>query len=316
MNRWLRGVLAFLLLAGSLYWVGIDSLLSAFSNISLWSIFQLVVLSFLLIWVSCIKWRLFIREGGGDASVSELMMLYLIGYFFNLFTPSFVGGDLARSYQLGNRLGSQKQALVSTFLERFTGLLAMTFLGVTAVLVGTEVTKGLELSILLFGVVALFLAALCFLPALRALCEWMAGRIVTLVGPNRLGKLVAALSERVLSAAASAQTHPKLLLHALLWSFIYHLLTVANAYVAGTAVGWESPPIGGLFVVVPIALLIGMIPLTPAGIGIQESAFLFLLKRIGATEGIGLGVGLVLRAKVVLLGLVGGLVFMNRRPAR
>ena len=71
----------------------------------------------------------------------------------------------------------------------------------------------------------------------------------------------------------------------------------------------------GLFIVVPLVLLVSMVPLTPAGIGIQEGAFLFFLQRIGATEAQGLGVGVVLRAKVMVIAMLGGLLWLYVRKS-
>jgi len=56
-----------------------------------------------------------------------------------------------------------------------------------------------------------------------------------------------------------------------------------------------------------------MAPLTPSGLGLQEGAFLFLLQRIGASHAQGLGVGLVLRAKVMLVAVIGGVLWLRVR---
>ena len=90
------------------------------------------------------------------------MKLYTVGYFFNTFTPSYVGGDLARSFHLGKYLSNQSDALIATFLERFTGLLAMSMLGVLFLLLGAQATAGLSLAILTVACGALGLATLCF----------------------------------------------------------------------------------------------------------------------------------------------------------
>ena len=111
----------------------------------------------------------------------------------------------------------------------------------------------------------------------------------------------------------AARGNKRLLFRALLLSLFFHCLTVVNTYLAARAVGWENPDIGGLFMVVPLVLLVSMAPITPSGLGIQEGAFLFLLRRIGATEAEGLGVGLILRAKVFLLALVGALIWVKLR---
>ena len=98
---------------------------------------------------------------------------------------------------------------------------------------------------------------------------------------------------------------------AILYSLLFHFLTVINTYVACLAVGWESPNFLGLFVVVPLILLVSILPITPSGVGVQEGAFVFFLKRVGAESSQGLAVALILRAKVLLLAVIGGLLFFK-----
>jgi uncharacterized protein (TIRG00374 family) len=113
-----------------------------------------------------------------------------------------------------------------------------------------------------------------------------------------------------------ARGNPILFFKALAYSFLFHVLTVVNTYVACRAIGWEDPQFFGLFVVVPLILLVGMLPLTPNGVGLQEGAFVFFLQRVGSSASQGLAVGLVLRAKVILLALVGGIIFLRMKSKR
>ena len=87
------------------------------------------------------------------------------------------------------------------------------------------------------------------------------------------------------------------------------MLTVYNTLLSATAVGWDSASVSGLFVVVPLVLLVSILPLTPNGVGLQEGAFLFFLERVGASRPEALAVGVVLRAKVTILGGIGGVLW-------
>ncbi|MCB0359266.1 MAG: flippase-like domain-containing protein, partial [Bdellovibrionales bacterium] len=222
------------------------------------------------------------------------------------------GGDVARSYHLGKRLKSQRDAFVSTFLERFTGLLAMSLLGVGAVLLGSDVAQGVELAVLLVGVVVLMLAAIVFSKRCGDVAFAVGVRVLRFVSRSAADR-IERLLEKISLAAAFARNNPRLLFHSLLLSFAFHAAGVLNTWIAARAVGWEDPSFQALFVVVPLVLLVGMIPLTPSGLGLTEGAFLFFLQRIGATEPVALGVGLLLRAKVIVVALIGGLLYLTLR---
>lgn len=301
-----KALVAVGVLTALFFLVGKEAIVDALKHFEPIYLIHLSLLSYLLIWISCVKWRLFLRSSGNDATIHELMRLYTIGYFFNLFTPSFIGGDIARSYQLGRQVGSQRDAFVATLLERFTGLWAMTTLGVLFVLLGSTATKGLELSICIIGALALGAAAVCFSERASKFAFATVERFVRMLGMKSFAAQVSKLCDKVSSAFSAARGNPKLVLQSLLLSFVYHVMTVLNTYYSALAVGWERPSLSGLFVVVPLALLVGMIPVTPSGIGIQEGAFLFFLERIGATRAEALLVGVILRIKAVLIGILGG----------
>jgi len=91
---------------------------------------------------------------------------------------------------------------------------------------------------------------------------------------------------------------------------------LCSVFKSPSAIGWENPDITGLFVVVPLVLLVGMAPITPNGLGIQEGAFLFFLERIGGSPAESFGVGLVLRAKVMVIALFGGLLLFAVRKGK
>ncbi|NBO19859.1 MAG: hypothetical protein EBV03_11695, partial [Proteobacteria bacterium] len=100
---------------------------------------------------------------------------------------------------------------------------------------------------------------------------------------------------------------------ALLLSVLFHSVTVVNTVAAGYVVGWDNPPIRELFVVLPLILLVGALPITPSGLGIQEGAFFYFLGGLGASPGQALGIALVLRAKSYLLALLGWLCWIFER---
>ncbi len=311
----LRFLFAVGILAAILYFVGLEKLVEVLLSVDLGYLSLLLGLTPVMIWASCLKWRLFIRASGASVSMLHLMKLYTVGYFFNTFTPSYVGGDIARSYHLGAHISNQRDAFVATFLERFTGLLAMALLGVCFVFLGAEVTAGLSTAILLVGAAAFGLAVVCFSPRVGASLFAVIDRLLALVPSKEALTKARAVFEKLNLGLEAARGDLTLLVKALLLSLFFHCLTVLNTYLAARAVGWEQPSIGGLFIAVPLVLLVSMVPLTPSGLGIQEGAFLFMLKRVGATDSQGLAVGLLLRAKVLLLALLGAFLWVQLKKS-
>lgn len=308
--RRLRIVLAAGLLLLLFWVVDLRSLLEALSNIRLVYIAYLFGLSGVLIWISCLKWQLFVRASGHEAGIWRLMAYYTTAYFFNMFFPSSVGGDVARSVQLGHDLKSHKTAFAATFVERYTGFLAMSLMGAAFVAGGAQAAAGVELAILSVAVLALLGGLVCFSDSL---CGWSfasAVRLSRLAGMPGLSAKLERFLGKVLESTAFARNNSMLFAKAMVLSLVFHLLAVVNTYICALSVGWLDAPFGSLCIVVPLVLLVAVAPLTPNSIGIQEGAFLFLLMRVGATEPQGLGVALILRAKTVVTAACGGLVWL------
>ena len=299
----LKLLIAAVLIAALLYLVKPLELWHALAQLSAAAVICLILLSVLLIYISALKWKLFLESFGNAVNVFHLFKLYVLGYFVNLFMPSYLGGDAVRSFYIGRKVG-QHDALAATILERYTGLAAMLVLALIFVWFVDYVTWEMKLAVV--GV-ALALTTATFV-ALSTTLTAALGRITKLAPLMRhIGKIQEALD--------LARRNHALLLKALGLSFLFHTATVVNTLVCAHAVGWTTAPAGELFVVLPLILIIGAVPLAPSGLGVQEGAFYFFLTAVGATPAQALGIGVILRAKQVLIAGAGALIWAaERRP--
>jgi len=62
-----------------------------------------------------------------------------------------------------------------------------------------------------------------------------------------------------------------------------------------------------------VALMVAMIPISLGGLGITEGAYVFYFGLVGLDGGLTLAMGIFLRMKILLLGLV-GLVIHLKEP--
>ena len=279
--------------------VDFSALYDAIMFISLFDVLLLFALSYLLIAVSVLKWSAFLSHRGITESFHKLRGLYLIGYFVNLLMPSYIGGDVVRALKVGDENTDREAALSATMLERYTGLAAMLLLATGCVLLAPSVTPQIRL--------------ITYLIVVGFVC----GSILGLLGlSSRIASSVSLLKSaapllcRLEAGMRLGLSYPPLLLKAAVLSLLFHCLTIVNTVAVAEAVGWDSPPLLDLFVVVPLILLVGAIPLSPQGLGVQEGAFFYFLHSVGASEGQALAIGLVLRAKAYVLALLGGIVWL------
>lgn len=282
-----------------LVWVADPTkLLVTLQQVSIQDFAVLMLLSFVMISVSAFKWQLFITFLGAHVRFMRLCALYLTGYFVNIIFPSYIGGDAMRSYYVGKSVG-QHQALSATLLERYTGFLAMVILGTIAAIYEDRLI-GINVRILVVGMGIGAIGITVIACYVRLNPERFKNKFL-----KKIALTISRLHELMLLTAKQ----PSLWIKAMGISFFYHILTVANTYIAAVAVGWDNPPITELFVVLPIILILGSLPITPSGLGIQEGAFFHFLQILGASSPQALGVAVLLRAKTYVLAFLGWLVW-------
>jgi glycosyltransferase 2 family protein len=300
----IKAAIGLILLALLVWLVDWRATLATLSRLTLPWIVGLLLIGYVLVLISCIKWRLFLVARGVSISLGKLTDLYFIGYFFNNFAPSNVGGDIVRSYILGEHIGSQPNSFGTVFLERFTGIVALNGLAVLAAAIRPELLTNRLMLALLVGM-ALGLGLILLLIVSRSAQRWVSKGLDKLPGNLPIGKL-----KKFLDVIFYFQGHRMLMAKAMLLSVLFHVMTIVNTQAACWALGLQVHFLD-LAVVVPVVLMVAAIPISMNALGIMEGAFVYFLGLAGLDAAAALSVALVLRAKNILLALLGGLLFLR-----
>jgi uncharacterized membrane protein YbhN (UPF0104 family) len=312
-QRWLllaKTTFGLALLAALLVWNDNGrKLLDVFAGFRPEFALALLLISCAMIWISCIKWGLFLRDRGVRISHARLFGLYLIGFFFNNFLPSSIGGDGVRAYMVGREIESQAASFASVLMERATGVLALIFLAASLSLLNPRLLANPIIAATVAGGLAgaAVAIALFFRPRLLQIGIDLLRLVPPLNG-------LAAKVERLAGEVLRFRHRHRLLLLSLLLSGGFHLLAGLNVYVSCWSIGF-APPALDIFVITPVILLLTMLPVSPNNIGWWEWCFSVLLLSAGATAAEGLAVGLTIRFVTMGISLIGGLLFLRWRSA-
>ncbi len=290
------------LLAGVIWWVGPDDVLRGLARIRPVWIIPILATAYLGMVISCLRWKVVLEARGIRVSVHLLVFYYTIGYFFSSFLPSMFGGDVARSYIFGRQIHNQVESFASVFMERLTGLTGLVLVAGAATLLNTATLREAGLLPGMCAIIAGFCVFL-FLVFNRPLVE-RAGRIVR-------GKRLSRARDKFLAfhdAVYSFRNEKRVIALALLHSVIFQFLTSVNTWIVCRALGLDIRFLD-IMVVVPIILLICAIPVTPSAAGIWELAFAIFFTRLGYDRAAGANIALGLRAKNIVVALLGGLFY-------
>lgn len=278
---------------------GAEALAARYSRATLPAVLAGGVLLLLSQALAAVRWRLLL--GPGAPRLGALVHLYLVGAFFSLFLPTAVGGDAFRATMVARTSREPEAAVLSVLLDRAFGVLALLLFGVIGVLLDPASAGGLGLR--LAGALA-------------------PGRLLFLAGTGLAGLLVLALLARRhprLRAlpATLATTLRVTLAHgrraglALLVSLVVQGLMVLLWMVIAWGVGL-SLPASRFLVGVPLVSLATMLPLSLAGLGVREWAWVWFLAPFGVPAGDAVALSLGYFACPLLAGLVGGALFTAR----
>ena len=257
-------------------------------------LFLVAVLTIVTRW-----WRL-LANAGCPTSWGNALRLSFLGLFFNNVMPGATGGDLVKGVMVAKEnKGRGAEALMTVLVDRVFGMIALALLALAVILVVPgpfdSLRKSLFLGLGLVGLGVLLYSSKAFRrrTGLSALVD----------------RLPVAEKLRALDRAAMLYLkRPGSLVVAFAFSFVNHVLVTLGVLVLGRALGVPASDVSltDYFVLVPVANLIGALPLAPGGWGVGELAYQGLFKMIGASPALGVAVSVTFRLSQLGIGLLGG----------
>ena len=274
-----------------------------------WPLVALVFLLFFVhFYIGTFRWRALARLHGANPRLSYLFRSYMVANFFNNFLPSTIGGDIVRMHDTWRAGTSKSGAAATIFVERILGVLTLAVLGAVGMfLLGSQdfFPSNLQwlVGILIFGL--LTIVVLLFYPP-----SWWTRLIQRAADSNIVGLSRTAGIFR--QASGEFRGARKTLVLALLVSFFVQGIVILEYYLIGVAIGIDLHP-AIYVVIVPLALVMIMLPISINGIGLREGVFTVLFGLFGVSVASALVFSWIFYALFVAHGILGGVVYMLRK---
>lgn len=257
------------------------------------------------------RWQYLLAHQGQKVGLADLSVSYLVAQFFNIFLPTSIGGDVSRAYDTGSRVKeSNLRSLLVVMVDRLTGLASLLIIGSVSAVLGRRLI-GDQPDI--WAIAGLFFAAFVGLGLLLARRDWLRG----------LGRLLFRLSwlrrsesklRLMYETLENYSRQPRSLAVPLVLAFLLQVNFICHWYFIGRALHLPVP-LGLYFVLVPIVEIVSALPVTISGIGLRENAYVFFLGQWGVDKAQAVALPLVYFAMRLMVGLIGGLVFVARRES-
>ena len=278
--------------------------------------YQLVILALLMLVVGVLitfyRWKLLLKGQNIILSTKDVVSLGFIGLFFTSVLPGAVGGDLVKSVYIAKKVKTNKiSSVLTVLLDRIIGLVALVIICTFGLLINLKkVLKQPELSSLALIIVVILL---CFV-------------LFTFIGLSKrinknkfFNKIMSKVPfsetfNKIYQAFHAYRDAHKYLTYALLLSFLNHAMNIVAFYIITKALGFEGLGLYAYVFIVPIGMITTAIPLTPAGIGIGQAAFLKLFEwSLGYPTTIGADAITIWQAISIIIFMAGGYFYITYR---
>jgi glycosyltransferase 2 family protein len=258
-----------------------------------------------------IRWHVLVRALELNFTLRDAFRLGSLGLLLNQVSPGSVGGDLFKAVAIAHEQPTKRtEAVASVVIDRVVGLYAMLLVASAGYLLGgspreTNATvEAMGRAIIVFALVGTAGVGMLMLPAFTGpLVRNWASRLPI------VGHTVA----RLIDAAAAYRHRRRYLFAGIVIACMTHLLLVTSIWLIGHGLPVKAPGLATTFVIGPLSLAAGALPITPSGLGIFEAALGQLYKAVGLAEADGYLVGLTSRVMTYVMAAVGGLYYLSAR---
>ena len=274
------------------------------ANISM--LFIALLLCFVGYFISSTRWKTIMSLTGHTPNVFYLVKSFMVAMFFNNILPSTIGGDISRMVDTWKVSGDKAKAFAIVFLDRFFGVYALFIFSCIGYLTfHDQLGLGSIMPIILLGIISAtaFLLFLIFQP----------------ITVEKLSNLLSFIPQKwkdasynIITTFYQVASHKPTLLKALGLSFLLQSNVVLHFYFIAMAIGINID-FFALFMIIPVALIIMMIPISVNGIGIRETIFVFLLGIFNVPKELAISFAFIAFCMIIIQGLLGGIVYLLRK---
>ena len=271
-------------------------------------LFSSVVLLFIIdiALILSLRLKLLLAGEGLDIPFVRIIQLSYIGYFFNNFMPSAVGGDVVKAYYTYKHTNQKSKSFIAVFMDRFIGLFSFICIAVTALFFSWAnidlVLKKIILAFTLFFVIAFLIVlnntlARVILKALSKFKLWNIG--------EKLSKIYRSVHEY--------RNKKSIILMVIGVSAVAQGIYFFMIYLLARSLGAELPLLA-VFLLMPIISVVSMLP-SLGGLGLREGAMVILFgPLIGADNAF--SVSILLLATLLIVSLVGAVIYVTASQFR
>jgi uncharacterized protein (TIRG00374 family) len=310
-------ILIFLLLRE----IGLQETLEKLLQVQPGYLLAALVVALLGVVVRAYRWQVLLSALEVEVPLGQLTALYFIGFLFTNVLPTGFGGDPIRMYELSRYTHRAAESAGTVLADRFFGLIVLQAMAVVALAFGYPLVEPWMIAF----TVLLFVGSLVgvWLLLNRRLWQSLGERL----------KPLAALGQKQGSVPSTSSGHGLSKVEGIVEGFkrfyeslhgysipavgktlgvslVFNILLITMNYLLGLSLG-DRVSIWYYFLFVPITSIVTILPVSFAGLGVREGAYVFLFTQAGMPRETALSLSLLVYViSIFAPGLIGGVIYV------
>lgn len=248
------------------------------------------------------RWKMLLDAQGLRFPLKLLLGSFCGGIFFNLFLPSTIGGDIARSLDLGAHAKSKSIVAASVFLDRLSGFVGLTLLAVVSLIFGHKFITEPSVYAAVF-IMVLILGSLFLILFNERVYGFINGSMRKRQGLKEKLK-------RLHAEIYFFRSKPAVLYLNFLYSVVIQAGSAFVSYLLLRSLHSDIKIIYPL-IFTPLITLITVLPIAIGGLGLRDASSVFFYAKAGVGKDIALGQSLLNFALIVFIGLIAGILYVS-----
>jgi uncharacterized protein (TIRG00374 family) len=270
------------------------------------TLFLAFSLHFLGCFISVMRWRLLLLAQHITVPLSFLLKSYMVAIFFNNLLPSTIGGDVVRIRDTCRRGNNRGGAIAAVFLDRLLGIFVL--MGFVLLSLFLSEKFSFYVSYLPIWTIIVVLSVVAFAASFLLFYR----KIMLFINKFKLLSKPGDFIEKSIQNLLSFRENKKIIITSIILSLILQINVVIYYFLISSGVGL-SVTMNEFFIIIPVTVFTMMLPVSINGVGLRENIFVLTLSIYSVPKHSSIAMAWIDYAMVLLLGIIGGVVYMIRR---
>jgi uncharacterized protein (TIRG00374 family) len=248
------------------------------------------------------RWNVLLATKKMNIPFLKMVKIYYVSNFVGAFLPSTLGADILRAYSLYRYKVIPAESFSSVLVEKIIALSSSLALALGGVLSSSIIASRNILSTILV-MIGVFIA--CLVIVLNGPLMQILIRSLNLINLRGLFDK----AQQFHDAFAGYLSYKAVLFYVLLLSFLFQMIRICGAYSLSRSLNQEVGIIY-FFVFVPIIVVLTMLPISVAGIGIREGAFVYFFSKAGMSTSEAFTLAILIYVLVIISIIPGYVIYL------